>query len=242
MGKGEKMKKLLVSIALMILVISACTPQAAATELSPILEEQATKVNVDLTPAQRIAISTLAENLGLTPDKIKLISTEAVEWPDSCLGVTTEGIACAEVITPGFRVTLEADGKTIEYHTNEDATVIVPATVALNWSRQGGIAGFCDNLTIFLSGEVRGTTCKGSQTVEKRLTDLLTAEQIATMNEWISKYGNVDIDMSDPQGVADAMSVRLQLMGTGTEQITSPEVQQLLLQFIQDLNQKLMNP
>ncbi|HSJ86161.1 MAG TPA: hypothetical protein VK909_03055 [Anaerolineales bacterium] len=228
----------------MMIVISACAPQAAATEEPGIIEEQPTPthVNVDLTPAQRIAIAKLAENLDLTPDKIKLVSTEAVDWPDSCLGVSTEGIMCSQVVTPGFRVVLEADGKQVEYHTNQDASVIVPATVALTWSRSGGIAGFCDNLTIYLSGEVQGTSCKQGEIAEKRLNELLSREQIATMNEWLLKYGVVDIDASDPANVADAMSIKVHLAGLGTEKMTSKAVQQILLQFIQDLNQKLMNP
>jgi len=226
---------------LMMILFSACAPQAAATE-EPAVEEQPTHINVDLTPAQRNAISKLAENLGLTPDKIKLVSTEAMDWPDACLGIATEGIACAQVVTPGFRVILEADGKTVEYRTNQDATVIRPATVALTWSRSGGIAGFCDSLTIYLSGEVQGTNCKNGEVVEKSLNELLAPEQIATMNEWLLKYGVVDIDASDPAGVADAMSVKLHLAGLGTEKMTSKAIQQVLLQFIQDLNQKLMSP
>lgn len=234
------MKKLLVSMILIMIVVSACAPQAAATEEPTPVEEQPTHISTDLTPAQRIAISTLAENLGLTPDKIKLVSTEAVDWPDSCLGISMEGIACAEVITPGFRVTLEADGKHVEYRTNQDASVIRPATIALTWKRSGGIAGFCDNLTIYLSGEVQGTTCKGSAVVEKRLSELLSREEITTMNEWIMKYGTVDIDTSDPVGAADAMTVKLHMAGLGTEKITSQAVQQILMQFVQNLNQKLM--
>lgn len=234
------MKRFLVSIMLMMILISACAPQAAATQ-EPAIEEQPTHINVDLTPAQRIAISKLAENLGITPDKIKLVSNEAVDWPDSCLGVSIEGIMCSQIVTPGFRVVLEADGKQVEYHTNQDASVIVPATVALTWTRSGGIAGFCDSLTIYLSGEVQGTTCKHGEIVEKSLSQVLSPEQIATMNEWLMKYGSVDIDASDPVGAADAMTVKLHLAGLGTEKMTSKAIQQVLLQFIQDLNQKLMS-
>src|SRR5215216_4368220 len=120
------MKRLLVSLILMMIAISACAPQAAATEEPGNIEEHPTPthINVDLTPAQRIAIAKLADNLDLTPDKLKLVSTEAVDWPDSCLGVSTEGIMCSQVVTPGFRVVLEADGKQVEYHTNQDASVI----------------------------------------------------------------------------------------------------------------------
>lgn len=234
------MRKFLLGIGLMIMVLAACAPRAAATQ-EPVIVEQPTHINTDLTPAQRIAISTVAQNLGVTPDKIKLISTEAVDWPDSCLGVSTEGIMCSQVVTPGFRVKLEVNGQQVEYHTNQDASVIVPATVALTWSRSGGIAGFCDNLTIYLSGEVQRTSCKKTDIVQKRLTDLVSPQELATMNEWIVKYGNVNIDQSDPKGAADAMTVKLQLFGTGQEQLTSPQVQQLLLLFVQNLNQKLMS-
>ena len=190
---------------------------------------------------QRAAISALSKNLGLTPDQIKIVSTEAVDWPDSCLGVTVEGFACAQVVTPGFRVILEANGKQVEYHTNQDGTVVVPATVALTWSRSGGIAGFCDNLTIYLSGEVQGSNCKGGEMVEKSLSELLSPKEIATLNEWVSKYGEIKIDASDPKGVADAMSVKLTLHGTGTEQNIGQAEQQLLLTFAQDLYQELMS-
>lgn len=234
------MKRVLLSIALTIFLIAACSPQVSATELPPVIEEQATQISADLTPAQRAAVSALMQNLGLAADQIKLISTEAVEWPDSCLGVSMEGISCAQVVTPGFRVLLEVGGKQVEYRTNKDASIVVPATVALTWNRVGGIAGFCDNLTIYLSGEVRGTNCNTSQVVEKRLSELLTPSEIATMNEWISKYGVVNIDVSDPAGAADAMNVKLQLLGTGTGQINSPAIQQILLQFVQALHQKLM--
>jgi hypothetical protein len=233
------MKRRLLGFSLMIMVLAACAPRAAATQ-EPVIVEQPTHINTDLTPAQRIAISKVAENLGITPDKVKLISTEAVEWPDSCLGVSTEGIMCSQVVTPGFRVKLEANGKQLEYHTNQDASVIRPATVALTWSRSGGIAGFCDSMTIYLSGEVQATSCKKNDIVEKRLVDLVSAQEMTTMNDWIKKYGNVSIDISDPKGAADAMTVKLQLFGTGTEKLTSQPAQQLLMQFVQNLNQKLM--
>jgi hypothetical protein len=194
----------------------------------------------DQTSAQDAAVSTLAKNLGLETSEIKVVSTESVEWPDACLGVTQEDIACAQVVTPGYKIILEANGKQVEYHTNEDGTVVVPATVALTWSRSGGIAGFCDSLTIYLSGEVQSSNCKKSDVIEKSISELLSPEEIATMNEWISTYGEISIDASDPKGAADAMSVKLTMYGTGTEQTIDQASQQVLLTFVQDLYQDLM--
>ena len=236
------MKRVLLSISILIVLLAACAPQAQPTDLPPVIEEQATEITENLTPVQLAAINAVAQNLGLAAEQIRLVSTEAVEWPDSCLGITTEGNACAQVITNGFRVILDAAGKQVEYHTNEDGTVVLPATEALTWSRSGGIAGFCDNLTVYLSGEVRGTNCNSSVAVERSLSDLLTADEIAMLNEWITRFGVVEIDASDPKGVSDQMMVNLRLVGTGAEQLTDPAVQQALLAFVQSLNEKLMTP
>lgn len=235
------MKRLLTSLTLMILVLGACAPNARPTEPQSIIVEQPTKVRVDLTPAQRIAVSTLAKNLGLTADKIKLVSTQAEDWPDACLGIAMKDIACAQVVTPGFRVTLEINGKQVEYHTNQDGSIIRPATVALTWERSGGFAGFCDSLTIYLSGEVQGSTCNNAPMREKSVAEMLTAAEITRLNGWVSKYGIINVDASDPVGVADGMALRLQLNGMGDEQTVPSATQQTMMQFAQNLYQTLMS-
>ncbi len=66
----------------------------------------------------------LVGRLQIDPDTIKLVSVEAVEWPDGCLGIQTPGVMCTMVITPGYRVVLEAGGKQYEYHTNVSGDVV----------------------------------------------------------------------------------------------------------------------
>lgn len=60
----------------------------------------------------------LAARLGIPPDGILLLSSEAVEWPDSSLGCPEEGMAYAEVIVPGYLIVLVADNQSYEYHTD----------------------------------------------------------------------------------------------------------------------------
>ena len=232
------MKKVLMSFALLILTVMACSPEAPATE-GPIIDEPPTHIPVDLTPAQRAALTALSENLGLPVEEIKLVSTEAVEWPDGCLGIQEEGLACTQVIIPGFRVILEANGRQMEYRTNEDGTQIRPATIAMTWKREGGIAGFCDSMTLYLSGEVHASSCKGDQYVEKRLIDILSEDEMAKFDEWLNTYGNVNIDASDPKGVSDRMVVTLTFVGTGSQQTLSASDKQELLNFAQELHQRL---
>jgi hypothetical protein len=59
----------------------------------------------------------LADRLGIASTAVETVSKERVEWPDACLGLDT-GQMCAMVITPGYRIVLEAEGKRYEYRTD----------------------------------------------------------------------------------------------------------------------------
>src|SRR5687768_1866094 len=238
--QGVTMKKVWISIALLILMFTACVPQTPTDQPSIIIKmPTSTSIPANLTPAQRAAIAVLSENLGLPADKITMVSTEAVDWPDECFGIVIEALSCAPVIMPGFRVILEANGRQVEYRTNEDGTQIRPATAAMTWKREGGIAGFCDSLTVYLSGEVHANSCKASQYVEERLIEVLSEEEMAKLDDWLSTYGTVAIDDSDPQGVADRIVVTLTFVGTGSQQTLTESTEQELLSFAQDLHQQL---
>jgi hypothetical protein len=127
----------------------------------------------------------------------------------------------------------------VEYRTNDDGTQVRPATVAMIWKREGGIAGFCDYMTVYLSGEVQVSSCKQDQYVEGRLIDLLSEEEFAKLNEWLDTYGNVNIDASDPQGVSDRMVVTLTVAGIGSQQTLSESEEQELLNLVQEIHQRL---
>jgi hypothetical protein len=73
----------------------------------------------------RLAEEDLAQRLGLKPEQIRLVSVQAVEWPDTSLGCPQPGMMYAQVITPGYRVALEAGGQTYDYHTNQSDRVVL---------------------------------------------------------------------------------------------------------------------
>jgi len=332
------MRRVLFVLVLLVMVVAACAPTAAATEEPsspgetsypsepsyPDEQPSSTHIPVDLPPAQRAAMNALMEQLSLPADKIKLVSTEAVTWPngclgivrmgvmctqnevpgfkiileangqqyefhtnqdgsivmlaegaqdsaaveqavikqlaanlglqeseisvvssttiefnDACMGVTMEGVMCAQVVTPGHIIVLEADGVQYEYHTDANGSRVQPATLAMVWKREGGIAGFCDTMTVFRSGEVYTTQCKPQP--EGRMgtfADLLSTSEQKQFMDWMAQFGNANLDMSDPAGVADQMKVTLDLFGTGSKQVTKSD-QQVLFEFAQNLYQKL---
>jgi hypothetical protein len=70
------------------------------------------------------AAADLAQRLKIDIDTIKLVSVEQIDWPDACMGIQQPGVMCAQVITSGYKVVLEANGQQYEYHTNETGSVV----------------------------------------------------------------------------------------------------------------------
>ena len=61
----------------------------------------------------------LAARLGLDETRIRVASIERRSWPNAGLGCPEPGHLSAEVITDGFLIELEADGRLYRYHTDE---------------------------------------------------------------------------------------------------------------------------
>ena len=94
-------------------------------------------------------------------------------------------------------------------------------------------------MTVYLSGEVQASSCKPGKNAEARLIDILSEDEVAKLDEWLSKYGNVTLDASDPVGVADRMVITLSLMGTGTQKTLAASNEEELLNFAQELHQRV---
>ncbi|MEK6752472.1 MAG: hypothetical protein AABZ00_09420 [Chloroflexota bacterium] len=75
----------------------------------------------------QIAMNNLAKKLQINADQIRISSMEAVTWPDGSLGCPQLGGMYTQVITPGYKLILEANGKPYPYHTDDKETVILCA-------------------------------------------------------------------------------------------------------------------
>jgi len=63
----------------------------------------------------------LAQRLSISTAQISLVEATEVEWSDSSLGCPQPDMAYLEVITPGYRILLQANTMLYEYHSNRDA-------------------------------------------------------------------------------------------------------------------------
>jgi hypothetical protein len=62
----------------------------------------------------------LSRRIGANRDQINVVESQRVQWPDSSLGCPEPDMAYLMVITPGYRIVLEAGGQEHYYHTNDN--------------------------------------------------------------------------------------------------------------------------
>jgi hypothetical protein len=86
-------------------------------------------------------------------------------------------------------------------------------SLVFTWDREGGIAGFCDHLEVFASGEAYASTCKataGDPQDQVQLND----SQLRALYGWLDNYTSFDYEQSDP-ATADGMTTRIVFFGSG---------------------------
>ena len=98
--------------------------QWAADVFDRLMEEE---IRADREAQARQALGT---RLGISTDAIDTLSVESVTWPDACLGIESEGLMCAQVLTPGYRIRLEVAGTEYEYRSNRLGTSLVEVAQA----------------------------------------------------------------------------------------------------------------
>lgn len=66
----------------------------------------------------------LASELGVSEGVVIVMSAYKKDWSDSCIGLPENNELCATVITPGYEVTVQAQGNQYIYHTNGNGSVL----------------------------------------------------------------------------------------------------------------------
>lgn len=99
------MRTLLASLAL--LAAAVVSAQAQAQEQPP---DAVIQVALDAASAQ----------LGVPTDQLIVVMTAQRDWSDSSLGCSEPGHAYAQIITPGYVVTIDTDDLVTELQVNTD--------------------------------------------------------------------------------------------------------------------------
>lgn len=87
-------------------------PVGTAVPVTPIVGE----VPADL---MTTIMDDAIERTSTTADQITVLQSEFVIWPDGSLGCPQPGMAYTQALVEGYRIVLEIDGETYDYHTSE---------------------------------------------------------------------------------------------------------------------------
>lgn len=154
----------------------------------------------------------MAQTLGVERTAVTYVSLEAQSWPDSCLGIATPGMACAQHVVDGYLVTMAVDGQQFAYRTNGDGSEMAAET-ALTWTRDGGLAGFCDELVVDVVGVATAYSCKGEPYAQVA-QQLLNPEPRQQLYDWLNTLQSFNYDQSG-NVAADGLNLTLRFNGQG---------------------------
>lgn len=116
----KRLQWFLPALILAVFLLVACSGAAAPASTPP---AQSAPDVANIPAAAIVASGALAQSLNVPAEEVTVLSYEAVDWPDSCLGAAAADEMCAMVITPGYKVVVEHEGEQQTLHTNEDGSV-----------------------------------------------------------------------------------------------------------------------
>ena len=96
-------------------LVSGCALGQAAGGPPPAVKEKA----VTNTPAEMIeaALDDAANRSTVARAEIKVVSEEAVTWPDGSLGCPKPGMLYTQALVAGYRIVLQAGDQALNYHS-----------------------------------------------------------------------------------------------------------------------------
>lgn len=106
-----------------VIDLSKVTPEPSGVDDTPQEMPQPGIPNPPALASNRAAVN-LADQLGIDVAEVQVMSIEQVDWPDSSLGCPQPGQDYLMVITPGFRIVLEANGTNVEYHADTQGNIV----------------------------------------------------------------------------------------------------------------------
>lgn len=93
------------------ILLTACNADSGEVEAPKVMTSQGTisETNGENADLAELAIDTLAAELNVPRDTIRVDTIRAVDWPDSSIGCPQPDQAYLQVITPGHKISLRVD-------------------------------------------------------------------------------------------------------------------------------------
>ncbi len=124
------MPQIVFMIALVLLLNVGCTPAEKTPISIPSPEHSNPEEAVDMSDEslspelQQTILKAVGAEKNVSPDSLSIVKSEAADWPDACLGLSGPGEFCAQMMTPGWAVSVTDGQQTWQYRTDLDGTQI----------------------------------------------------------------------------------------------------------------------
>ncbi|MEM9005085.1 MAG: hypothetical protein AAGE59_16375 [Cyanobacteria bacterium P01_F01_bin.86] len=122
------MRRFVIILIIALALTSGCAetnsrePSVEPVEAEPNQEEVVPMPNETLSAElQQIVLEAVGAQQNVAPDQLQITSAEAADWPDACLGIAEPDVMCAQMITPGWSITVTDGQQTWQYRTDLDA-------------------------------------------------------------------------------------------------------------------------
>jgi hypothetical protein len=120
--------KYLLILFLFVMMITACSPQAAAVPTQPVVNTpvvgESSPTPGTVPAAIEAARKDLADQLQIPLTEVQVVDYQQAEWSDGCLGLGGPAELCLAAITPGYAVKLEAGGEEYSYRTDMEGKAV----------------------------------------------------------------------------------------------------------------------
>lgn len=110
--------------------LSTRVPGSSTQRATAMAQLPPTQADADLQSLIEKAEADLIKQFAVHAAQIQVVEARAVTWPNAALGCPQPGQAYAQVITPGYWVLLEADGKRYSYHADQAEQLILCMSAA----------------------------------------------------------------------------------------------------------------
>jgi hypothetical protein len=104
--------------------VAPATPTAAATASTAPAVSIPAQANAAVEQARQAA----ATKAGVALASVTVTSVTAVNWPTSALGCPQPGIMYSQLVTPGYKIVVSANGQSFEYHSDRGSNVVTCPT------------------------------------------------------------------------------------------------------------------
>ena len=107
------MQKKTLVLAVAIAMATACEAEQTSDAVSVAADGTVTELSREHKSTADLAILALADHLDIPVDGIVVDSVRPVNWPDSSIGCPQPDQAYMQVITPGHKIALRVDGRSV---------------------------------------------------------------------------------------------------------------------------------